>query len=181
MPSKAWTSTRVRDSQRSKVYTAEDVLGPKTQTIALSDCRALVRRVWASKRARESWPKAFAGWSKPHVRHKHHGNAAGGAQGISLPRWSWTPHIVLHELAHTITRRHYGVYVAGHGWEFCSVYLRLVHLFMGRAAHDALKASFKQHKVKFRAPRTRAPLSPAAKAALVARLQAGKPQPEIVW
>ena len=60
--------------------------------------------------------------------------------------------------------------VADHGWEFCDAYLKLVLYIMGRDSHDALKASFKQHKVKFRKPVKRNELSPERKAELVARL-----------
>jgi putative metallohydrolase (TIGR04338 family) len=163
---------RKRDSQRQKVYDAEDAVWPKRETMSLGECKALVRRVWASQRARESWPKAWV-MERPQAKPKHHGRATGGLFYIHLPRWAQTPHVVLHELAHTISRRQFGFEPPAHGWEFCSVYLRLVLLFMGREAHDKLKASFKAKRVKFTAPRKVRQLSPEDKAALVARLKAG--------
>jgi len=45
--------------------------------------------------------------------------------------------------------------MAWHGWQFCDIYLRLVLYVMGREAHDALKASFKVARIKYRQPRTR--------------------------
>lgn len=75
--------------------------------------------------------------------------------------------VVCHETAHTIhTRlmhRGAGYGTAGkygdrlrsgpwHGREFAFIYLIVVRYMMGKEAHDALKASFKKHKVKFTLP-----------------------------
>jgi hypothetical protein len=68
------------------------------------------------------------------------------------------------------TGREFKAGVAGHGWEYCETYLKLVLYIMGREAHDALKASMRKHRVRFREPRKRAPLSPERRAQLVAQL-----------
>ena len=80
--------------------------------------------------------------------------------------------IVLHELAHVICQREHGLRVAGHGWQFCSIYLKLALYMMGREAHDALKKEMKVNRVRFTEPRKRKPMDPLRKAALVARLAA---------
>jgi hypothetical protein len=79
--------------------------------------------------------------------------------------WNW---VVCHETAHTIHLRlisrgtgygtggKYGDRLRGgawHGREFAFIYLIVVRYMMGKEAHDALKASFKKHKVKFSLPR----------------------------
>lgn len=189
MHNKAWVRTRVkeRDSQRAKVYKADDVLKPfATPLPEVRDVKRFVRRVWSSKRVRQQYPYATSPtrWVN-HPPRVDDGRgcrrALGGLSGITIPRWARKTDVVIHELAHVIVCRELGNETAGHGWQFCSVYLRLVLLFVGREAHDALKASFRQHRVRYTPPRKRAPLSPEAKAALVARLNAGKPQTEIVW
>jgi putative metallohydrolase (TIGR04338 family) len=181
MHKKAWTRVYVkeRDSQRGRLYKADDVLKPfATQLPEIRDVERFVERLFASKRVRKSWPRAVCGWSLPRVndgRGCRNALAHGGSR-VTIPRWARTSDVVIHELAHVITYRELGSMVAGHGWQFCSVYLRLVLLFMGREAHDAFKASMKANRVRFAPPRKRAPLSPEARAALVARLKAGKRQ-----
>lgn len=44
---------------------------------------------------------------------------------------------------------------AAHGWQYAAIYLDLVHFCMGKEAADALKAAFKDHKVRFRPKRQR--------------------------
>ncbi len=155
---------RQRDSQRSKVYKAETAAGfDKHQPDPdLRDMPALVRfvrRVWRSKRLRAAWPKC--GGDPPVVRDgRGHRNATGSAYRVTLPVWSRNRLVVLHELAHAVTHRQYGWATAGHGHEFCAVFLKLVLWHLGRDAHDRLKAGFKAHRVKFRPPRRAASTAP---------------------
>jgi hypothetical protein len=81
---------------------------------------------------------------------------------------------VLHELAHTITVREYGVYVAGHGWQFCAVYLGLVLCILGREKHDVLKAAFKAHRIRFTPPRPKRQLMSEQRTQLTERLAAAR-------
>lgn len=162
-----------RDTQRARLYAADDVLEPLAVTFdSIEDIERYVRRIWKSKRLRASYPDAFRHWTRDPTVRRGIANtyARGGVHGIKLPTWAWRQNVVIHELAHTITHRHFGWDVAGHGWQFCSVYLRMTLLFMGRYAHDNLKLSFKHHRVRFRAPRKSAPVSPERRAELVARL-----------
>jgi hypothetical protein len=52
----------------------------------------------------------------------------------------------------------------------------VVLYMMGREAHDTLKASMREHRVRFREPRKRAPLSPERRAQLVAQLAYAREQ-----
>lgn len=66
--------------------------------------------------------------------------------------------IVCHEMAHELNDRTFGVpgdvdhQHASHGWRFCAIYIDVVRWVMGAEAAEALKASFKRHKVRFTAP-----------------------------
>lgn len=163
-----------RDTQRSRLYVADDVLRPRATPLPeIADMERFVRKVWKSKRLAADYPKAFDQnrWKLPKVKDGRGRTAAGGWYGgITMPKWSRKTDVVIHELAHCITEREFGSHVAGHGWQFCSVYLRMVSVLMGREAHDELKASFKAHRVKFRAPRAKRKLSPEQRAAAIARL-----------
>lgn len=167
-----------RDTQRARVYAADDVLEKHAKPLPkVEDMERYVKWVWSSKRLRASYPKAFR-YLTPKVRdgRGHSRNATGDFHAIDMPRWSRKSNVVLHELAHVITIREFGSWTAGHGWQYCSVFLRMTLLFMGREAHDDLKASFKQHRVRFTAPRKRRPMDPERKAELVARLAAYREQ-----
>lgn len=160
-----------RDSQRSRVYKADDSLKPFAEPLpSVKDVERFVKHVWQSKRLHNEWTKCRPDWL-PYVKDgRRCRRALGGAGGITIPRWARSSDIVLHELSHTITQRHFGRIVAGHGWQYCSIYLKLALWFMSREAHDALKASFKTHKVRFTEPRKRPPLSVEQKAVLVERV-----------
>lgn len=91
---------------------------------------------------------------------------AHGTYKISLPagygsNWARTDRVALHELAHIIHNRMAWRNIGGtettrlrggasHGWQFAAVYLDLVRFCMGKEAADALKASFRKHRVRFR-------------------------------
>ena len=165
---------RARDTQRSRVYKAERIaLSGMAQPLpTVRDVERFVKRVFAMKRVRDAFPNMRADWM-PTVRDgRGRRNACGWDGGIKIPLWARNEWVVVHELAHTIAWRQYGYRVAGHGWQFCAVYLKLVLYTMGREAHDVLKRDFKVCRVRYTAPRVRKPMDPARKAELVARLAA---------
>lgn len=143
-----------RDTQRAKLYRADDVLSKFAVPLTtVEDVEAFTNKVWASKRVQKAFPKAM--WQgEPRVKDGRRTRIArGGHFHISIPRWARHSNVVLHELSHTITQRIYGSNVAGHGWEYCGVFLKLTLYIMGREAHDAFKASMKKHKVRFKPKR----------------------------
>jgi len=164
---------KARDNQRAKLYRADDALKPFACPLpTVKDVEGYTAKVWASKRVQAAYPKATRD-REPTVKDGRGTRIArGGRYSINIPLWARNEAVVLHELAHTVTRRTYGPYVAGHGWEFCSVFLTIVLYMMGREAHDAFKASMKANRVKFRQPKTRKPMSEERKAVLVMRLAA---------
>jgi putative metallohydrolase (TIGR04338 family) len=183
MLKKAWAPVRVkeRDTQRSRLYKADDVLHPFAQPLpTVRDVERFVKRVWSSKRVQVAYPNAvrrWQSWDLPTVKDGRGRRRAGGWDGgITIPLWARKTDVVIHELAHTIVWRELSSKAAGHGWQFCSVYLYLVKLFMGAEAHAALKASFKQHRIRFTPPRPKKVLSPERRAELVARLATARAQ-----
>jgi putative metallohydrolase (TIGR04338 family) len=167
---------RERDQQRSRVYKAERIaLAQMAAPLAtVRDIERFVKRVFGMKRVQDAFPKATSRhWDLPTVGDgRGRRNACGWDGGIKIPLWARNEWVVIHELAHTISWREYGYKTAGHGWQFCAVYLKLVLYCMGREAHDVLKRDFKVCRVRYTAPRKRKPMDPARKAELVARLAA---------
>jgi putative metallohydrolase (TIGR04338 family) len=163
----------IRDSQRSRVYKAEKAIwgahmGEKFREV--KDVERFIKKQMARKAITRRYPAA----TRKVAIHDGGGRRAACAWGtwkISLPIWARCELVIIHEMAHIVANRHYGErHIAGHGWQFCSVFLDLVRFIMGREAHDALKASFKKHKVRFTKPRERKPLTPEQRFALAARL-----------
>lgn len=166
----------MRDSQRSKVYKADKSLDQfSTKYDNLIACTHLVKRVWRMQRFKSAFPEA-ARLSPPSVIHRclYRRTAWGGFWAINLPEWARTTGIVVHELAHTICARQYRHEGhPAHGWQFCEIYLKLTLYVMGREAHDALKAAFKENRVKYRPPRKRQ-ITPEQRAVLVERMTAAR-------
>jgi len=165
-----------RDSQRSRVYKADHALDDLLPLPTLRDMEQFVKRVWTMKRVQEAFPVATkpGRWKNdpPRVDDGRGRRRAGGsASGITMPVWSRRAGIVLHELAHTVIARTHGSRVAAHGWEFCDAYLKLVLYGLGREAHDKLKAAFKEHKVRYRPTRKRAPIAQERRVQLAAQLE----------
>jgi len=167
----------LRDTQRSRVYKAEMAIwethsGERFREV--KDIDRYIKKEFARKAITRRYPTAT---TKVAI---HDGGGrrracAWGTYKISLPIWARFELAVIHEMAHIITHRHYGERnVAGHGWQFCAVFLDLVRFIMGKETHAELKASFKTHKVRFIEPRKRAPLSPERRAELAARLAAAR-------
>lgn len=110
-----------------------------------------------------------------------------GTYQIAIPLWARQDWVVLHEWAHIIHNRLSARGTlngsrtselrggAAHGWQYAAIYLDLVHFCMGKEAADALKAAFKDHKVRFRPKRTRT-VTPEQIARLAAMRVAARPK-----
>jgi putative metallohydrolase (TIGR04338 family) len=167
---------KIRDSQRARVYKSDkDLMKIAKPLPTVADIEKYAVRLFKSKRLAAKYPRAVIRGA-PEVgdgRRTRRALAHGGWK-ITVPVWARNEAIVLHELAHIITVRQFWLQThAPHGWQFAAVYLDLVKWMMGGAAHDALKASFKAHKVKFRKPVKRN-LTDEQRAALAARLQTAR-------
>jgi len=164
---------RERDTQRARLYLCDPVLVMLAKPLPkVVDVERYTKKVFASKRVQAAFPRS-ARWLLPRVGDgRRRRSSCGWSGGISIKLCHRNEAIVLHELAHTICQREYGSNVAGHGWQFCSIYLKLALYMMGREAHDALKKEMKVNRVRFTEPRKRKPMDPEARAALIARLAA---------
>ncbi len=177
-----------RDSQRSKLYKAEAVLKPFAEPLpSTKDVERFCKYVWDLGRVQQAFPQTKV-YEIPKIKdgRGRRSACAWGGHTIAIPLWARNSHIVLHELAHIVSKRKFGSWIAGHGWEYCETYLTLTLYVLGREAHDALKASFKANKVKFRKPRQGKPLTPERRAQLTATLATAraaraKPTQPSIW
>ena len=174
-----------RDTQRRRVYKCDPYVVALAKPLPqVRDVERFVKRIWSMQRVRDAYPRATrSAMPTPTVGDGRGRRNAGGCwEGILIPIWARNEAIVLHELAHTICIREHGFTAAGHGWQFASIYLKLVLYGMGRNAHDVLKAVMKTHRVRFTAPRKSRPLDPERRATcinslLVARLKKAMTRP----
>jgi putative metallohydrolase (TIGR04338 family) len=144
-----------RDSQRAKLYTAEEStnLEARGDKLALDEAQALVDKMSASS-LRERYPRAAIPCLIRDGRGARHAFYRPLDETITLPRFARTRYIVLHEFAHHLLADERAG-IASHGWEFAECLLYLVRIYMGRGDEQTLKAAFKAHRVKFRPPRKR--------------------------
>jgi putative metallohydrolase (TIGR04338 family) len=169
---------RPRDTQRKRVYTAEHVLERfKKPLPTVADVERFVAKVHDAHTVKTNYTNGVA--LMTHVKDGRGCRSARSRGGvIVIPLWARNDWVVLHELAHELTSRsiaYRGMGLrAAHGWQFCSTYLDLVLWFMGREAHDALKASFKAHRVRFNKPRQGRVLTVEERAKLTERLAAAR-------
>jgi putative metallohydrolase (TIGR04338 family) len=167
---------RARDSQRSKVYRAEGFLqkkGPRYETVA--EMQAYVDKLTQSAWFRRRWPRlARNGIEVRDGRGRRIACAqtSWGRAIIKMPLWSRSEAVILHEVAHHCTDEGYGTAmdIPWHGWQFASTLHELVAHKMGKEIGDDLKKSFRECKVKFRAPRKKRPLTDVEKEVLRERM-----------
>lgn len=158
-----------RDQQKGRLYKAEKVLAPFSKRLETPEEMAkYVKKVFERATIKRRYGRLL--YKVKVLDGRGRRNAGGWYGGITMPKWSRTEYIVLHEIAHTLCQRQYGQSIAGHGWQYAAIYMDLVRFALGAEAGAALKASFKAHRVKFSKPKKRAPLSPEKKAELAARL-----------
>lgn len=167
----------LRDTQRARVYKSDAALVAVAKPLpTVKDVERFTRRLLQMKRVRDTFPKS-ARYDVPRVGDgRGRSRASGGEWEIKIPLWARNEAVVIHELAHTVALREFGRRgdAAFHGWQFCSVYLKLTLYGMGRDAHDALKAAFKKNRVRFTAPRAKRQLTEDQRQALADRLALGR-------
>lgn len=163
------TRVKTRDTQRSRVYKADHALDKYGRLETVPEIERFVRKVWKSKRVQAAFRRATK-WTPVVEDGRGRRRAGGGYTGITMPKWSRTKGVILHELAHTVMHREGYEDDPAHGWRFCRTYLLLVLYALGREAHDDLKAAFKANRIRFTEPRKRKPLSPERRAELAERL-----------
>lgn len=139
-------SPRARDSQRQRLYDAENLMPEYYHKIgrgSLAEAEAFVAMVLGTT------------WWQSHPHHlprlritggAKHGLANRGKARIALPPFARTKLICLHELAHILTP--VTADVAAHGPEFAQAYIDLVGQFMGEDVARRLRAVFQRGNVK---------------------------------
>ena len=142
----------MRDYQRKRVYDAERRVSVFTENAVTKqeptvDWVVLQKYVlditktsWFQKR----WPRrTIEVWDG-----RAHRSARGGWGWITMPRWSWSPLIILHEIAHAV-----GDWISDkHGPTYCGHYLYLVYHQLGPAIYLELRNAFLSNGVDFKNP-----------------------------
>jgi putative metallohydrolase (TIGR04338 family) len=157
-----------RDFQRQKCYDAENsirngMLVNNNRLETVEEMQAFVDKICSYKWFKDRWGNKSI-TVKPGQRRRR----AGGHYGrsfITMPIWSRSTLIVLHELAHAITPYDTG---GGHGRYWAATYLELVEKVMGKPDFLVLRESFKAHGVKYTQKRR---LSEATKAKMAAHME----------
>jgi putative metallohydrolase (TIGR04338 family) len=167
---------RKRDSQRSKLYRAEEEIASfETSYPTLKEVDDYCKRV-----VNDKWFVKHFGLCEFGVKD---GRGARAARGIgwddlsgkrllriTIPLWARTDRIILHELCHGLKLLDKE---PGHGRVFARTYLAMVKHFMGKEAASVLRASYKHHRVKYvKTSGVKRPLSLEEKQARIARLRA---------
>ncbi|TET39004.1 MAG: hypothetical protein E3J69_00820 [Anaerolineales bacterium] len=163
-------SRRPRDSQMSKVYAAErkhSLWREESQYDSISHVQVWVDSICKSRWFKNRYPRYALAKSiqTAFLTDRERGikvldgrgrrKACGSTRGfIKLPVWSRSDLVILHEIAHVVTRRkgYHGPLPAYHGREFCANYLALVRQFLGKEAAKELKVCFKKSRVKYTRP-----------------------------
>jgi hypothetical protein len=123
-----------RDNQRKRVYSWEGGAFPREYGIrfkTFEEVTEFANMVW------EYWRP---GTTPPQVRNGGTGNvkATGSRQYIRMPRWSWSPEPIFHELAHAMNdkcqsfRYRKNDSCAAHGPEFVRIFCDLTEWWTGK-------------------------------------------------
>lgn len=170
-----------RDSQRGKLYKAERLVERGREFGTVEAVEAYLTRCFAQKWFRKHYPevryfRVHDGRRRTKAGGSGHLTISGGRCELWLPRWSRFERVVLHELAHGMTDIHEehervsGAWWAPHGWQYAKIFLDLVRHFMGAAAGESLRTSFRAHRVRYYPPRKGRKMTPAQRAAACERL-----------
>jgi putative metallohydrolase (TIGR04338 family) len=154
---------RPRDSQRSKLYSAEWPLkdadhGPGALP---SPCPLPVLQSYVDRITGSAWWRDYVGARRRRVTVKDgRGRSNAGSYtfqaAITMPHWSRNRFVTLHELAHQATDAARGEETtAAHGPEYAGMLLSLVSRFLGREKAAELRDSYRKHGVKYRLPQKR--------------------------
>lgn len=172
-----------RDSQRSKVYAAENA-AQRTAGIPgfaldpayrdLDACRRFIIEVCSRKRVQNHYPRAVRIADghfrlRPGTGNRRATCLPGFNPVITLPLWSRNEAVMLHELAHALCDP-----AVHHGWQFAECEIWLWRQHFGVAASETLERAFKSGKVKYRKPRPKRQMTDAERAVLVERLAAAR-------
>lgn len=175
---------RPRDSQRSKLYAAEDAFCKRPDICdieggfdGIDEIQLYTGKLLASAWFHRRWPvpaiqviDGRARRSPAAFRRRDRGD---WQYFIAIPRFARHEESVLHEIAHCCVYATKTEPLSGHGWQFAATLLDLIGRQMGADARRVLVDEFKVRRVRYRKPRQ---LSPEHRAALSARMAAIREQ-----
>ena len=164
---------RPRDSQRSKVYRAENPVIDQyviDKPMTLAQVRDYVKAIYQRERVRARFPRWRWGISvkvgSGRTRTSRAWARTMSSEIVFAPGHLHLPMLVLHEVAHCLSPVD-----ARHGPVWVDNYLWLVRTVMGREAHDKLKAAFLAGGVKIK-PKAKRTLTDEQRQALRDRMVA---------
>jgi putative metallohydrolase (TIGR04338 family) len=139
-----------RDYQRQRVYNAERKTSmycwnAVSKDLPTADWQTLLKYV-ADMNMKPWWKERFGRFCPTiHVTDgRRQRRATGGWGAIHMPKWSRSPLIICHEIAHAV-----GSYSDRHGPKFCEKFLWIVYHQMGDAAYQELRMAFISGGVEF--------------------------------
>lgn len=154
-PQEAATRNTIRDSQKSKVYTAESRI-PEGLLLEPREIEDYIREVCADPWFRVHHPEISVHDFRlvfPKKGPRASCGTTGSVHKLRFPPQMRNKKTVLHEMAHACAHAKWGrTRIAGHGAEFVYVYLRLVYRRFGKEVGFALLSAFNAGKVSM-APR----------------------------
>lgn len=170
---------RERDSQRQKLYRSERFLQERgSRYESVQDIQKYVDRLIASAWFRRRWPRCARNGilvEDGRGRRTAVAKTRWGDPIISMPVWSRTEAVILHEVAHHCSDERHGTRdVAPHGREFAATLLELITHLMGADTGKELKASFRKNGVKFTAHKGGRTLTPEQRQQQIERLAAAR-------
>jgi putative metallohydrolase (TIGR04338 family) len=137
---------KARDSQRKRLYKAEKAVPSVQKFFSVWEVQQYVNKITQSKYWANNSPTAVVIVTDGRGRKKGGAVTKGGVGYIKMPQFTRYDVYILHELAHIMSPPSFTK--AGHGPEYCRVYLSLVKEFMGPTSADLMRVSFKEHKIK---------------------------------
>jgi len=164
--------TKIRDSQRSKVYQWEQPIRKLdlnlNEELTLRQAQELVDKAWERYYARKASPKVII--RNGHGRSYYKYSPRPGEHTITLrPSWGVIPSVILHEVAHAINRAAHKYTVATHGAEFMGYMLELWKWYSGTSfIREAKSHRLRVAPVRFKPTAKRSAKLKPAKTATVA-------------
>jgi hypothetical protein len=162
---------QVRDYQRQKVYDAESKVSAFTyhadkENLPTADWSYLQRYVL--EMTQTPWFQARFPKYRIQVKDGRRCRRAHGGWGtIWMPKWSRSPLLILHEIAHAV-----GFMMSDkHGPKYCGDYLYLVYHQLGEKVYRELRSSFISHGVDFNDP---FPVAGVSASSIVEKMKARK-------
>ena len=143
--------SKIRDTQRKKVYKAGWDTRKGMEFEDLSACQVYVDKVVNSR----WWTRRYPHCRNVIVSPKRGGTAYGMPPQtwarpvtgeILLPPWAMNERVIIHELSHCAAP----MTIAWHGREYCAIFLEMITRWMGKEAGTELRNGFKKYKAKYR-------------------------------